>query len=256
METLSSTSGFGTEPNLTGNAPHTPPYTPYRTKRPTDLNDSPASARSIQPIETESPAKPSREQVENEVVVEELVEGDAGYMTDVEVVYPHELEEAESASEDDSGSDEDSESGDGISSRLSRLGCDDSPEAEFEKKRRAEHLRKRRDSRIFKRSHSQSVKSDDTDVTDPDAMADHDVHASARRLRRRVRGPNEVNAGMDEVVRSSSQLFGLASSPEFLERQDITGYYESSEREPDTSGDDAMDIDDLERQANDRSHVR
>ena len=233
METLSATSGLGTEARVAGNAPHTPPYTPYRNKRSVDLNDSPASAKSIQPIETESPAtKAAREQV------------DAGYMTDVELVYPHELEEVESDSENDSDSDGDSESGDGISSRLSRLGCDDSPEAEFEKKRRAEHLRKRRDSRIFKRSHSQSVKSDDTDVTDPDAMADHDVLASARRLRRRVHGPTEANAGMDGVVRSSSQLFGLASSPEFLERQNNAAEVELSEREPDASSDDdAMEVD-------------
>jgi hypothetical protein len=245
METLTSPSGFATEASILGNAPHTPPYTPHRSKRPLERNDSPASVKSIHPAETSSPAKKAaRQQVEDGIRVEELTEGDAGYITDVDVVYPHELEEVESDSERESDSgDEGSESGDEISSRLSRLGCDDSPEAEFEKKRRAEHRRKRRDSRVFKRSHSQSVKSD-ADVTDPEAMADHDVAASARRLRRRVRGPNEANAGMDGVIRSSSQLFGLASSPEFNERPSTADDSERSERDRDEH--DAMDVDDFE----------
>jgi hypothetical protein len=245
METLTSSSGFATEASILGNAPHTPPYTPHRSKRPLERNDSPASVKSIHPAETSSPAKKAaRQQVEDGIRVEELTEGDAGYITDVDVVYPHELEEVESDSERESdSSDEGSESGDEISSRLSRLGCDDSPEAEFEKKRRAEHRRKRRDSRVFKRSHSQSVKSD-ADVTDPEAMADHNVAASARRLRRRVRGPNEANAGMDGVIRSSSQLFGLASSPEFNERPSTAGDSERSERDRDEH--DAMDVDDSE----------
>lgn len=241
METLSPTTEFGIKASLPGKEPHTPPYTPHRNKRPIDLNDSPASARSVQPTETESPDKPAKEQIKDEVVVEELTEGDAGYITDIELVYPHELEEIESSSEHDSDDLSDNKSDDDheISSRLSRLGCDDSPEAEFERKRRAAHLKKRRDSRVFKRSHSQSVKSDDTDVTDPDAMADHDVVASARRLRRRVRGPNESEAGIDGVVRSSSQLFGLASSSEFMETSGITGESEKSE----SRGDEAMDVD-------------
>lgn len=242
METLTSSSGFPAEASILGNAPHTPPYTPHHSKRPLERNDSPASAKSIHPTETSSPAKKAaKQQVEDGIWVEELTEGDAGYITDVDVVYPEELEEVESDSEHDSDSaDADSESGDEISSRLSRLECDDSPEAEFEK-RRAEHRRKRRDSRIFKRSHSQSVKSD-TDVTDPEAMADHDVAASARRLRRRVRGPNEANAGMDGVIRSSSQLFGLASSPEFNDRPSTAGDSERSERDQDEH--DVMDVDD------------
>lgn len=237
---------FNMEATISGKTPQTPPYTPHRNKRPVEVNDSPGSVRSVrsvQPAETESPdIQADRQQSRDGVVVEELTEGDPGYITDVELIYPDELEEVESDSADES--DNGSESGDDISSRLSRLGCDDdSPEAEFEKKRRAEHLRKRRDSRAFKRSHSQSVKSD-TDVTDPDAMADHDVQASARRLRRRVRGPGEVNAGMDGVVRSSSQLFGLASSPEFLDRPGTANSSDSGRLEEiEPSEPDTMDID-------------
>ena len=76
METLSSPpTAFGNDAKLKGQGPHTPPYTPHRSKRPIDLDDSPASARSIHPTETESPASKaardlSTEQVQDEVVFE------------------------------------------------------------------------------------------------------------------------------------------------------------------------------------------
>ena len=245
METLSPSSGFASEASLPGNAPHTPPYTPHRAKRPLERNDSPASMRSIHPVETSSPAKKvAKKQVQNDIRVEELTEGDAGYITDIDVVYPHELEEVDTDSDRSSGNgDEEHESGDEISSRLSRLDCDDSPEGQFERKRRAEHLRRRRDSRIFKRSHSQSVKSD-TEVTDPEAMADHDVAASARRLRRRTRGPTGYESGMDDVTSSPIQSVGLASSPEVRGRPRSADDTGSSE--PDHDGNDAMDVDDVD----------
>ncbi len=79
METLTSSSGFTTESSVLGNAPHTPPYTPHHPKRPLERNESPASARSIHPAETSSPAKQAaKEQSEDGVRVEELTEGDAG----------------------------------------------------------------------------------------------------------------------------------------------------------------------------------
>jgi hypothetical protein len=242
METLSSTSGFASEASLPGNAPHTPPYTPHRAKRPLERNDSPASVRSIHPAETSSPAKKAaKKQVKDDVKVEELTEGDAGYITDIDVVYPHELEEIETDSDHSSdGGDEEHEFSDDIASRLSRLGCDDSPEGQFERKRRAEHLRRRRDSRVFKRSHSQSVKSD-TEVTDPEAMADHDVAASARRLRRRVRSPTGFDSGMDDVTSSPTQPVGLASSPEIRGRPGTADDTASSGRDYDEH--DAMDVD-------------
>ena len=243
METLSSTSGFASEASLPGNAPHTPPYTPHRAKRPLERNDSPASVRSIHPDSTSSPAKKAaKQQVKDEVKVEELTEDDAGYITDIDVVYPHELEEIETDSDHSSNNgDDEHESDDEITSRLSRLGCDDSPEGQFERKRRAEHLRRRRDSRIFKRSHSQSVKSD-AEVTDPEAMDDHDVAATARRLRRRVRGPTGGNTGMGDVASSPTYPVGLASSPDIHGRPDTADHSEGSERDHDEH--DAMDVDD------------
>ncbi|KAK3709960.1 hypothetical protein LTR37_010579 [Vermiconidia calcicola] len=234
------------EASLSGNAPHTPPYTPHRNKRPLERNDSPASARSIQPAETTSPAKRAakRRQVQDDVKVEELTEGDAGYTTDLDVVYPEELEEVESDSDNEyesSDDDDDNDPGTGIADRLSRLGCDDSPEAEFEKKRRENRLRKRKDSRVFKRSHSQSVKGD-TEATDSDAMGDHDLTASARRLRRRVGGPTEVKVLFDDAPRGSPETGGLASPAEIRERRRVGNGSESSVAE--IAVGDVMDVDD------------
>lgn len=242
MEPIHSASGFTSEASLPGNIPHTPPYTPHRAKRRLERSDSPASTKSIHPAETSSPAKKAAKRfTTDDVKVEELTEGDAGYMTDLDVVYPHELEEVESDSSTDLGGSENDESDSGITTGLSRLNCDDSPEAEFEKKRRDKHLRKRTNSRVYKRSHSQSVKSD-TETTDPDAMADHDLSASARRLRRRMRGPMDDNRVFDDVPRSSAGSTRLASAAEVRERWDDGHESESSAQRQ--VGDDAMDIDD------------
>ena len=241
METLNSASGFNSEASLSSNFPHTPPYTPHRTKRRFERNESPASARSIQPAETNSPAKKTaRNYVKDDVKVEELAEGDAGYITDIDIVYPYELEEVLSDSEDDSGNTDNNDSDSGIAQHLSRLGCEDSPEAEFEKKRREKHRRRRMSARVFKRSHSQSVKSD-TETTDPDAMADHDLSASARRLRRRVRGPVDVKVDPDDIARSSG-FNGLAPAAEIRE------HHRNSDRGEDSESNrahvDDMDVDD------------
>ena len=242
METLNSTSGFTSEASLSGNVPHTPPYTPHRTKRPLERNDSPASARSIHPAETSSPAKRAPKRcIKDDVTVEELTEGDAGYITDIDVVYPHELEEVESDSGDDSDGSDGDESDNGITGRLSRLDCEDSPEGQFEKKRREKHLRKRKDSRLFKRSHSQTVKSD-TEAVDPYAMADHDLYGSARRLRRRVRGPLDVKAVSENTQRSSPEHRGLAPAAQIQERQRVRCDSESSAQE--LASGEAMDVDD------------
>jgi hypothetical protein len=153
----------------------------------------------IQADETASPAKKvSRRHVSedtDEVVVQELTEGDVGYAADSETVYPHELEEVESSSDTDSpseseGGDDESDSGDGIADQLSRLECEDDAEVEFEKKRREKHVRRRTNSRVFKRPHSLTI-NPEMEVVDSDAMGDHDLPESARRLRRRVRGPAE-----------------------------------------------------------------
>lgn len=231
-----STSGFNSEAGLS-----TPPYTPHRTKRRFERNESPVSVTSIEPAETSSPAKKAAERyINDEVKVEELAEGDAGYFTDIDVIHPDELEEVESDSDDWPGSVEDIDSDGGIATRLSRLECEDGPEAEFERKRREKRLRKRMDARVFKRSHSQSVQND-TDTTDPDAMADHDLPGSARRLRRRVYGPSEVRMDSHDILRNS-ETNGLAPAAEIRERRHDEYGHGSGEEDQATMY--TMDVDD------------
>ena len=216
METLQPTLGSTTEPKGTSkSAPHTPPYTPHRAKRRFERSDSPASISSIQPAETTSPAKKvARRSVEDNVTVEELVEGDLGYATDVDVVYPEELEEKTSSTSADESSDDDgNESETGISQRFQELGCHASEEAEFEKKRREKHLRTRTNSRLFKRSHSEIIKSD-SEVSDVEAMGDHDLVSSARRLRRRVGGPSGIEV-FGDGPRSSPEPRSAGLAPAF-----------------------------------------
>lgn len=230
MEVLQSSSG--TTPEAKGaprHIPHTPPYTPYRAKRRFERSDSPASVSSIQPTETTSPAKKAaKRSISDNVKVEELVEGDLGYVTDIEVVYPEELEEkTSSASEDDSSDDEGNASETGISQRFQQLGCDDSQEAEFERKRRENHLRKRTSSRLFKRTHSQSIKSD-SEVSDIEAMGDHGLSSSARRLRRRVRGPSGIEV-FDDAPRSSPEPKSAGLAAPFQVRERVPRSQDSSE---------------------------
>jgi len=219
METLHPTSGFTSEASLSGR-PHTPPYTPARPiKRRLERSDSPASTTgSIHPIETKSPAKKpaKRVAIEDNIKVQELAENDVGYHTDVDVVYPEELEEMSSSSSGSDGDDDDSTASDvsdnettGLTRRLSRLRCGDDREVDFEELRRQKHLEKRNAHKISKRSHSQSVKHD-ADATDTDGLDDHDLKSSQRRLRRRVRGPREI--AFEDLLRSSPEAGGIASA--------------------------------------------
>lgn len=240
METLQPRSDRATEATATGkHAPHTPPYTPYRAKRRFERSDSPASISSIQPAETTSPAKKiARRSAEDHVRVEELVEGDLGYATDLDVVYPEELEEkTSSTNEDESSNDEGDESETGISQRFQELGCHDSDEAEFEKKRREKHLRHRTNSRLFKRSHSQIIKSD-SEVSDIEAMADHDLNSSARRLRRRVGEASGIEV-FEEGPRSSPEPRSAALAPPIQMREPAQqrGNQSESSSESDHAGD-------------------
>lgn len=190
---------------MPGNTPHTPPYTPAFSKQRFARADSPASIHSIHPTETVSPAqKAEKRNVEDGVSVEELTEADAGYIADVDIVYPEELEEPISEGEQYISSSNDDSDID-ISQPFSRLDCVDGAEIEFEMQRRAKHVRKRTDSRVFKRTHSTSVKSD-MEITDSDAMADHDRTSSARRLRRRTHGQSGVKVVYDEASQASPSI--------------------------------------------------
>ncbi|KAK4545082.1 hypothetical protein LTR36_003633 [Oleoguttula mirabilis] len=247
MQRFHSPSGFSSEASISGR-PHTPPYTPRRAKgkRRLERADSPAS--SVHPAETTSPAKKiaKRATVDN-VRVEELAEGDVGFMTDIDVVYPEELEEVPSSDGDDELSPSDDEHSDtGMTRRMSRLHCgDENAEVEFEKGRRLRRMSKRMSSRIFKRSHSQSVNSD-AETTDVDAMADQDIAASQRRLRRRVRGPREAELVFEEMQRSSPEASGVDVNV----RASRVGEPITPERDVDivkqvqSLNDDAMEVDD------------
>ncbi|QIW95999.1 hypothetical protein AMS68_001517 [Peltaster fructicola] len=167
--------------------PQTPPYTPSRNKARLQRADSPAP--SIHPTETVSPAKKGTalSEVPDTIIVQELAEGHPDYPTDIELVYPDELEEFDSNSYMSDISDSDGDSDNNISNRLSQLQCEDKVgEAKMRRVRRERRLSKRLANRPVKRSHSTSIKSD-SDVTDPDAMDDHDLLSSARRLRRKTK---------------------------------------------------------------------
>ncbi|TKA66297.1 hypothetical protein B0A55_10893 [Friedmanniomyces simplex] len=261
--------GFTSEASLSSTRPHTPPYTPHhrnkgKRTRLAERSDSPAS--SIHPTETVSP--PKKHQAKrlattkgDSVQVEELAEGDPAYLSDVDIVYPASLEEASglSTANSDYGDDElscasgdnetwdaVSDAGGGITRGMSRLRCDD--EAEFEAGRRQRRLSKRVGSRAFKRSHSQSVKGEETmeEVTDPDQMDDQDLEASRRRLRRRVRGPEDGTAVVfEDAPRSSpdpgSVQRGVGVGAPMTPEQEIKGKTGGRRGEGET----VMDVDEM-----------
>lgn len=174
--------------------PHTPLRHQTSSRRRARRSASPASVRSLHPAETISPARGGTTPIaQDNVKVEELHEGDPGYATETDITYPEALEDFESGlSHEDATSDEDgSATDDAFTSNFSRLDCDDRARAAFERKQRETSARKRADSRVFKRSHSASFESE-SELSDPDAMADQDRTSSARRLRRRMRDSGEA----------------------------------------------------------------
>lgn len=228
METLCSTSGFTPDAALSSRQ-HTPPYNPARrSKRRLERSATPASrTSSTHPAETISPAKKiaKRSSTDN-IKVEELTEGDMGYITDVDVVYPDELEENSTGSgSDDEGTMtnvSDAEAA-GLTRRLSRLRCGDDREVDFEQLRQRIHQDKR-NSRTYKRSHSQSVRNEAA-MPDPEAMADHDVGISQRRLRRRTRGPgdapSDISNGLPPSPTSGSGYVTAAEGDADLDSAEI-----------------------------------
>lgn len=183
--------------------PHTPPYTPHRHK--IDLERRPSPAPSIHPTETCSPAKLQQQQgstqAQDTVIVQELDDLEIAHLREVEIIYPSELEEHSEEgvayNQADAGHASDSdvvESEAGIARKLARMHCDDNnaDEAEMRRVRQMRRAAKRLSQRIYKRSHSTSMKSD-SEVTDMDALDDHDLSRSARRLRRKVEEVQDVD---------------------------------------------------------------
>lgn len=246
METLYSTSGFTSEASLSGR-PHTPPYTPARSaKRRLERSDSPASTiGSIHPAEIDpSPAKKAAKRAAtDDIKVEELAEGDVGYLTDIDVVYPEELEEISSGDSDEDGNATDVSENDAtkLTRKLSRMRCGDDQEVDFEQRRRQRHIEKRAGNRIFKRTHSQSVKSEG-EVADSDALDDHDLGSSQRRLRRRVRGPREAGIAFEDLLRSSPEASNASAGTDVYYPQRIEHSPEGAN--PIVVESDGMDVDD------------
>jgi len=242
METMQSPSVQGhhtPDATLSNGRQDTPPYSPARLpKRRLERSATPASrAGSTHPAETISPAKKmaKRSSTDN-IKVEELSEGDLGYLTDVDVVYPDELEENSTDSDDQGTMTDisDSEAA-GLTRRLSRLRCGDDRELDFEQWRQQVHLDKRVSQRTYKRSHSQSVKNE-ASLPDPEAMADHDVGISQRRLRRRTRGPSDAPRDIPGVQTASP-----ASGSGYVTAVEGEGEVERAETA--TPDAEAMDVD-------------
>ena len=151
-------------------------------------------------------------------VLEEIIDGEVIYGHDIEIVHPDRSEDDKS----EKGRGEDADARDGIVSEFRELHCDD--EESDEEGRRYRRKKKRWSAGLFKRSHSQSVGSD-TDTDNAESLDAHDVGSSARRLRRRVRGPGD----------RSSLIFDDLPPPNVVEVE-----------EPDENGGDGSPLQTLE----------
>ncbi|KAF2711559.1 hypothetical protein K504DRAFT_475379 [Pleomassaria siparia CBS 279.74] len=128
---------------------------------------------------TKAPIRLLRRVQKAEFILEEL-DSDPGYDSAIEVIHPDHYEDAWS----DSG--EERLDGSGIIDKFRGLHCEEGSSEEDERLRRYRKKKKRWSAGIFKRTYSQSVEGDSS-YSDNDPL--DDVDSSARRLRRRVRGP-------------------------------------------------------------------
>jgi len=126
-------------------------------------------------------ARPPRLVEKAEFILEEL-DSDPGYDSDIEVIYPDHYEDARSESSDERLD------GNGIADKFKQLHCQEGSSEDEARQRKYERKKKRWSAGIFKRTHSQSVEGDSS-YSDNDPL--DDVDSSARRLRRRVRGPGD-----------------------------------------------------------------
>lgn len=141
--------------------------------------------------ESHTEERPAARRVEVADFELEEVESDPEYDSETEVIRPDHFEDASS----ERATEERLEADTGIISKFSSLRC--AGELNDEEEQRASYRKKKKrwSAGIFKRSHSQSIGSD-TDIEDSEALDAHDVGSSARRLRRRVRGPGENRSSL------------------------------------------------------------
>lgn len=112
-------------------------------------------------------------------VLEELG-SDPGYDCDIEVLLPDHYEDAGSDTNESRPAENE------VYERLKELHLEQETSDEEEQERRYRQKKKRWSAGVFKRSHSQSIEGDSS-YSDNDPL--DDVDPTARRLRRRVRGP-------------------------------------------------------------------
>ncbi|KAF2759985.1 hypothetical protein EJ05DRAFT_317836 [Pseudovirgaria hyperparasitica] len=124
-----------------------------------------------------------RKASQDQLIIEELADTTSSFASDVEIVRPDNTEEVTS----DHGHDD----RDILLGGFRRMNCGtDDENVSGEQARRYRRKKKRWSAGYYKRTHSQSIGSD-TDTDDLEELNAHDLGCSARRLRRRVRGPGD-----------------------------------------------------------------
>ncbi|KAK4992909.1 hypothetical protein LTR50_000815 [Elasticomyces elasticus] len=184
---------------------------------------SPSSTRTASSVGHSSARNRSTQTLEDEqgLQVEELLDDDIGYDSDIEIYYPDELEEMDSDMDerDEPVMQERYDLDATIVRQFRGMHCEDNDSSEQERtEQKRERIRKRWGPGLLKRTHSQSVGSD-TDVEDAEALDAHDVELSARRLRRRVRGPGDGSPLMFEDLPSDMSLDSSAQTGGSTEEQ-------------------------------------
>ena len=178
--------------------------------------------------EQEEEKMPMRRTDKAQFVLEEL-DSDPGYDCDIEVLRPDHYEDAKS---DRSGTKSE------VFARLKELALEEDSSDEEEQERRYRAKKKRWSAGVFKRSHSQSVEGDSS-YSDNDPL--DDVDQTARRLRRRVRGPSDIRRG--------SLIFedrGFSNTNNIVEVEEPDeGRVMHSKGPPSIPSDDAFTLDEL-----------
>ncbi|KAF2848201.1 hypothetical protein T440DRAFT_172541 [Plenodomus tracheiphilus IPT5] len=161
-------------------------------------------------------------------VIEEL-DSDPGYDCDIEVIQGH----CEDAKSEKSGTKSE------VLARMKGLQIDDSSDEEERElqERRYRQKKKRWSAGNFKRSHSQSVEGDSS-YSDNDPL--DDVDPSARRLRRRVRGPIDRRGSLIFEDRGFPNTNNIAEVEEPEE-----GFVKHTQGPPSIPSDDAFTLDEL-----------
>ena len=176
------------------------------------------------------PPRPMRRAERAHFVLEEL-DSDPGYDCDMEVLRPDHCEDAKS---DRSGAKSE------VFARLKELQLEEDTSDEEEKEERERRYRrkkKRWSAGVFKRSHSQSVEGDSS-YSDNDPL--DDVDPTARRLRRRVRGPGDRRGSLIFEDRGFANTSNIAEVDEPEE-----GRVMHSQGPPSIPSDDAFTLDEL-----------